>query len=128
MALFGKDIESNICTLITFADGAEPPLLDSLKESPLPYNKIFNFNNSAMFTKNVDLVNNTLSSMFWEMGCRSLGLFFKHIKGLKAISLSQTKNVLEERERLKFVMSNIQPRVMMGLSKLSVLRQEVDIF
>lgn len=77
MALFGKDIESNICTLITFADGAEPPLLDSLKESPLPYNKIFNFNNSAMFTKNVDLVNNTLSSMFWEMGCRSLGLFFK---------------------------------------------------
>ena len=29
MSLFGKDIEENICTLITFTDGAEPPVLAS---------------------------------------------------------------------------------------------------
>lgn len=37
MALFGKDIKSNICTLVTFADGAEPPVLASLTEAKLPF-------------------------------------------------------------------------------------------
>lgn len=41
MSLFGKDNESNICTLITFADGAEPPVLASLKESNLPFESFF---------------------------------------------------------------------------------------
>lgn len=41
MSLFGKDIESNICTLITFADGAEPPVLASLKEANLPFGSNF---------------------------------------------------------------------------------------
>lgn len=128
MALFGKDIESNICTLITFADGAKPPVLASLKESKLPYKKTFNFNNSALFAKNVELVNNTLPPMFWEMGCKSLERFFKHIKDMKATSLSLTKTVLEEREQLKCIISNIQPQITMGLSKLSELRQKVEIF
>lgn len=128
MALFGKDIESNICTLITFADGAEPPVLASLKESELPHEKTFNFNNSALFAENVELANNTLPPMFWEMGCKSLERFFKHIKDMKATSLSQTKSVLEEREQLKCIISNIQPQITMGLSKLSELRQKVEIF
>lgn len=128
MSLFGKDIESNICTLITFADGAEPPVLASLKESKLPHETTFTFNNSALFAENEGLANNTLSPMFWEMGCRSLQRFFKYIKDLKAASLSQTKDVLEEREQLKCVISNIQPQITMGLSKLSELRQKVEIF
>lgn len=128
MALFGKDIESNICTLITFADGAEPPVLASLKESKLPHNTTFTFNNSALFAENEGLAHNTLSPMFWEMGCRSLERFFEHIKELKATSLSQTKDVLEEREQLKFVISNIRPQITAGLSKLSELQQKLDIF
>lgn len=37
MSLFGKDIESNLCTMITFADGGSPTVLDSLKEFKLPF-------------------------------------------------------------------------------------------
>lgn len=37
MSLFGKDIESNICTLITFTDCPEPPVLLCLKEASLPF-------------------------------------------------------------------------------------------
>lgn len=55
MSLFGKDIESNICTLITFADGAEPPVLASLKEANLPFGSTFQFNNSALFAENKHL-------------------------------------------------------------------------
>lgn len=128
LALFGKDIESNMCTLITFADGAEPPVLASLRELKLPHETTLTFNNSALFAVNNDLANNTLSPMFWEMGCRSFERFFKHIKDLKATSLSQTKDVLEEREQLSFVISNIRPQITAGLSKLSELQQKLDIF
>lgn len=128
MSLFGKDIESNICTLITFADGAKPPVLASLKESKLPFGKSFQFNNSALFSENKTLANTTLSPMFWEMGCCSFESFFAKLNDFQTRSLCQTKNVLEEREQLKTVISNIRPQVTAGLSKLSELREQVDIF
>lgn len=128
MALFGKDIESNICTLITFADGAEPPVLALLKESKLPHETTFTFNNSALFAENKDLANDTLFPMFWEIGCRSFERFFKYVTDLKTASLCQTKVVLEEREQLKCVISNIRPHITAGLTKLSELQQRLDIF
>lgn len=128
MSLFGKDIESNICTLITFADGAKPPVLASLNESKLPFGLTFNFNNSALFAENKGLAHNTLSPTFWEMGCSSFERFFRQIQKLETRSLCQTKNVLDEREQLKTVISNIQPQVSAGLSKLSELQQQLDIF
>lgn len=126
MSLFGKDIESNICTLITFADGAEPPVLASLKKYELPFGLTFNFNNSALFADNKDLTHNSLSAMFWKIGFSSFENFFRHIKQLEKRSLSQTKNVLEEREQLKILISNIRPNITAGLSKLSELQQQLD--
>lgn len=128
MSLFGKDIESNICTLITFADGAKPPVLSSLKESQLPFGLTFNFNNSALFAENKDLVHTTLSPMFWQMGCKSFEKLFAHISKLQTRSLRQTKNVLDEREQLKTVLSCIRPQVTAGLSVLSELQQQLNIF
>lgn len=128
LSLFGKDIESNVCTLITFADGAKPPVLASLNESKLPFGLTFDFNNSALFAKNKDFIHNTLSPMFWEMGCSSFERFFRHIIQLETRSVFQTKNVLEEREKLKIKISNIRPQISAGLSKLSELQQQLDIF
>lgn len=128
MSLFGKDIESNICTLITFADGAKPPVLASLKESKLPFGLTFNFNNSALFANNKDLTHNTLSAIFWKMDCSSFDSFFRHINQLKSKSLSQTNYVLEERQQLKILISNIQPKITVGLSKLSELQLHLDTF
>lgn len=128
MSLFGKDIQSNICTMITFADGADPPVLASLEESKLPFGSTFIFNNSALFVENKDLKKNMLAPMFWEMGCKSFQVFFKHIQNLDTRSLCQTKIVLEEREQLKTVISNILPQVTAGLSKLAELKQQLEIF
>lgn len=128
MSLFGKDIKSNICTMITFADGADPPVLASLKESKLPFGSIFHFNNSALFAENTDVNKNSLAPKFWEMGCESFQLFFEHIQNLVTQSLYLTKAVLEEREQLKTVISNILPQVTVGLSKLSELTQQLETF
>lgn len=128
MSLFGKDIESNICTLITFADCGKPLVIASLKESNLPFGLTFNFNNSALFPKNKGLTHSTLSQTFWEIGCSSFDRFFRQIQQLETRSLCQTKNVLDEREQLKTVISNIRPQISAGLSKLSELQQQLDIF
>lgn len=128
MSLFGKDIESNICTLITFADGAEPPVLASLKEANLPFGSTFQFNNSALFAENKHLTTTSLSPMFWEMGCNSFQNFFDQLSNFETKSLSQTKDVLKEREQLKTVIASILPQVKAGLSKLGELRDQLEIF
>nr|XP_022290966.1 uncharacterized protein LOC111102491 isoform X2 [Crassostrea virginica] len=128
MSLFGKDIEKNICTLITFADGAQPPVLASLKESGLPFGHTFSFNNSALFAENGDNVHNVLSPMFWEMGCNSFKRFFTYIFDLETKSLCQTKDVLEEREKLKTIISRIRPQVTAALSKVTELSELLNFY
>ena len=126
MSLFGKDIASNTCTLITFANGGDPPVLASLKESELPFGKNFHFNNSALFAENNGT--NPLSPMFWEMGSKSFLMFFEHISNLETKSLCQTKNVLDEREQLKTIILGIRPKVTAGLSKLAELEEQLKTF
>lgn len=127
MALFGKDIEANICTLITFADGATPAVLASLKESKLPFGETFTFNNSALFAENENSLNNSLSPMFWKMGHDSFERFFKYICKLETKSLLLTKNVLDERNQLKTIISMILPQVKIGLSKIAKLKKEQEM-
>lgn len=128
MSLFGKDIESNICILITFADGANPPILASLSEANLPSVSYFQFNNSALFAENKNLATTSMSPMFWEMGCKSFQKFFDQLKYFPTKSLTQTKNVLKEREQLKTVVACIPPLVKAWLSKLSELRNDLEVF
>lgn len=128
MDLFGKDIESNICTLVTFADGAEPQVLDSLKEAKLPFGSTFQFNNSALFAVNKNLTSTSLSPIFWEIGCNSFQKFLDIIFSFETRSLVQTNDVLEEREQLKQVIVSIFPQVKIGLLKLSGLRDQLEVF
>lgn len=126
MSLFGKDIEKNICSLITFADGISPPVVAALTESKLPFGEFFTFNNSGLFAKNDS--SNPLAPMFWDMGLKSFQNFFKHLDTVETQSLSLTKNVLDERKRLEVTVFNLQKQVDAGLNKVSELKQEIKIF
>lgn len=128
MSLFGKDIESNICTLITFADGTPPPVTAALKEENLPSELYFPFNNSALFAEQPTSASSSLSPMFWEMGCTSFERFFDKLENLTTKSLYQTQEVLNEREQLKTIIASILPEVKAGLSMVSDLRKELEIF
>ncbi|XP_078322456.1 uncharacterized protein LOC111105028 isoform X2 [Crassostrea virginica] len=127
MSLFGKDIKPNICTLITFADCAKPPVLDSLEELKLPFSQYFTFNNSALYAENNVEASQTLSQIFWEIGCKSFKQFFQCVETLITKSLCQTKDVLDEQEKLKTIISNFRPQVSAGMSKLAELKKKLDI-
>ncbi|KAK3096473.1 hypothetical protein FSP39_000543 [Pinctada imbricata] len=126
-ALFGKDIIKNICTLITFADGKQPPVLAALNESKLPYGHWFPFNNSALQADNEGEGMSDLSPIFWEMGCKSFGKFFEQLNKFETKSLQMTKDVLQERHNLQSIIQNLKPQVDAGLSKLHEIRTELKI-
>lgn len=86
MVLLGKDIELNICILIIFVDGVEFFVFVLLKELKFLLKMIFIFNNFVLFVVNINLVDNILFKMFWEMGCRSFERFFEYVKDLKVVS------------------------------------------
>lgn len=127
LSIFGKDIESNICTLITFSDDAEPPVIASLKEARFPFGLTFKFNNSALFAENPQLGSTSLSRMFWDMGCKSFRSFFDEIHHFETRSIVQTKDVLQKREQLKKIIAGILPQVKAGLTKLSELQTELNL-
>lgn len=127
MALFGKDVEENICSLITFADGVDPPVLSALQASDLPFGKHFTFNNSGLFAKNVDLDSSVLSAMFWDMCLKGFSNFFKHLDKMETKSLQLTKSVLDERKKLEVTVQNLQPQVDAGLAKLNMVNEEIRI-
>ncbi|XP_062578218.1 uncharacterized protein LOC134240122 [Saccostrea cucullata] len=124
MALFGKDMENNFCSFITFADEQSPPVLACLKSANLPARIWFKFNNSGLFASNKDNV----AKPSWDMGWKSFENFFKGLHQFQAKSLTLTKEVLEEREKLQTILSNIQPQVSAGLTKLNELRDQISTF
>lgn len=131
LSLFGKDIQDNICTLITFADGQKPPVLaglEALDFKSLPYKKYFTFNNSALFVDNNSDDPGALAPTFWEMGMKSCEAFFDHLVTLKTKSLQLTSEVLGQRERLENTVQHLYQEIDTGLSKIGVLEQEIDIF
>lgn len=127
MSLFGKDIEKNICSLVTFADGIDPPVLSALKASGLPFGKSFTFNNSGLFARNLGMSTHSLSPMFWDMGLKSFRAFFDYLEQMETRSLQLTKHVLDERFCLEATVRNLQPKLDAGLSKVNGMKQEIVI-
>ncbi|KAH3777051.1 hypothetical protein DPMN_178488 [Dreissena polymorpha] len=125
MSLFGKDMEHNICSLITFADGLDPPVKNAMDMSKLPFGEWFTFNNSALFAKNTTLDSSSMSQIFWEMGLQSFRNFFQHLGKLPPTSLKLTSEVLKERHELEAIVRNLSPLLDAGLVQINTLNAQI---
>ena len=125
LSLFGKDIGENIYLLLTFADGKVPQVLNGINEAHMPYQEFFKFNNSVIFDDNK--TEDEFATMFWKMGMKSFEKFFDHFSKIVSKSLTQTKSVLEERDRIETQVEGLQREVKHGLNKLEKLRKEVEV-
>ncbi|XP_064176196.1 uncharacterized protein LOC135246849 isoform X1 [Anguilla rostrata] len=107
LSLFGKNMEKNILTLITFSDWMPPS--DALKaviESgvPFPKDKIdepvhFLFNNYSL-----NDYQNKYEKTFkqhWDNGTQSMREFFQTLDQMESRSLRMTEEVLSERKKLE---------------------------
>ena len=51
VSIFGKDMKQNTILLVNFCDAQIPPVLNALEAVGIPRMLMFQFNNSALFTK-----------------------------------------------------------------------------
>ena len=126
LSIFGRDVSRNIFTMITFADSQTPRVLDVIKEFEIPSQneKIFKFNNSALFASNVAQEGISYDKKFWEMNTSSLDKFFLEFSKSECISLHLTKKVLKEREQLYVSLESLKDQIKLGLDKMEEMRQE----
>ncbi|XP_063049364.1 uncharacterized protein LOC134443531 [Engraulis encrasicolus] len=130
LSVFGKDISNNIITLVTFADGKSPPVLEAITEAKIPCAAQadgtpvhFKFNNSVLFADNTGCSGGEdFDYMFWKMGKASMNKFFTHLGMMETQSLTLTKQVLQERKQLEATVQGVQPLIRKGLSTMEQIR------
>ena len=128
LALFGKDIGENIFLLLTFADGKEPQVLNGIKQSGMPYQDYYKFNNSVLFEeKPAEVKSDGFDVMFWKMGMKSFQDFTNVFSRIMPKSLVLTQDVLRERESIEAQVMGLQIEVQLGLNKLEQLKEEIEV-
>ena len=129
LSIFGKDVAKNIFTLVTFADGHKPAVIDVIKEANVPSQKYYQFNNSAVFADNTDenSMGGIFDAMFWKMAFSSFKNLFLELEKSHGVSLQLTQEVLKEREQLKILIEGLNLQITMGLGKIEEMRQEENI-
>lgn len=132
LSIFGNDVAENIRVLVTFADGQIPPVLEAIKKAEVPCPKDddgqpahFKFNNSALFAENQTSVVG-FDEMFWNMGKASMRSFFNALGKTEPRSLTLTKEVLQERQRLEKSVEDLQRKVKEGIAKMDEIQQTED--
>lgn len=129
LALFGKDMKNNICSLITFCDGQKPQVLSAIKAldgTPLPFDTYFEFNNSALFSSNAADEQN--QKFYWNIGMKSCERFFNHIKQLEPVNLDLTCKLLSIRFNHDNLVNLIQTEVNKYEMSVCVLEEQMELF
>ena len=127
LSVFGNDVANNLFIMVTFADGQAPPIMAAITEAKIECKKHYKFNNSALFAsnkENTDDDEEDFDRMFWKMGFISFKKFFDEFTKAQEVSLTLTKEVLEERQQLEITVQGLQQQISAGVAKLEELRQE----
>ena len=119
--VFGRDVESNMFLMITFADGQDPPVLDAVKEADIPYERFFKFNNYALFEKPAT---EGFPQLYWNFCMESFKTFFSVLESIKPVNVQLTKEALIERLHLEQLVEGLQCNINSGLDKISALQME----
>ena len=124
LSIFGKDVAKNIFIMVTFADGQKPPVMSAIEAAKIPFSGFFKFNNSALFAETSDEDDDNFDEMFWKMGVNSFKKFFTAFQNAESVSLTMTKDVLDQRDRLQTIIIGLQQQMQACLAEMEVLRQE----
>ena len=126
--LFGEDVKENFIAMLTFCDGGFPQVVASLEDpncvfsTVIPHIKkpwFYKFNNSAIFSSNRE---DEFTKMFFKLGMKSFEEFTQKLIKLPRKSLTQSKQVLEERNRLEKCVEILTIKLRAGLDKVEYIK------
>ena len=130
--LFGNDVKENFVAMLTFCDGKEPQIVTALKEKDSIFDKIiphikgnwyYKFNNSAIYS---DDINDEFTQMFWKLGMKSFKGFIEQLYKIPRKSLTQSKEVLKERQSLENSIKVLSQNLQNGLIIMESIRQTLE--
>ena len=137
--MFASDIKDNVFVLSTFADTEVAPL-KSVIEQHLGFEcrKFFPFNNSAFFddiglqnhsdsvaSENSDFASEDFyNKTFWNLGNDNFEKFMHTLDITPAVSLTLTKEVLDERERIEVKVAALHLKIKEALATFDQLKTE----
>ena len=126
--LFGADVKENFIAMLTFCDGGNPQVIASLEDPDCVFSTIipsikkpwyYKFNNSAIFASNRE---DEFTKMFFKLGMKSFEDFTQKLIRLKRISLTQSKQVLAERNKLEKCVEILTVKLRKGLDKVEYIK------
>jgi GTP-binding protein EngB required for normal cell division len=111
--IFGKDVKNNIFAMITFCDNHKPLAIAAIQEAQIPCSMFLKFNNSSLYAPTVDDSGNEdyFSKHYWTMGEKSFSDFFSKLASKQSVSISLTKKVLANREKLETTLEKLQKQI-----------------
>lgn len=136
MQVFGNDIKENISFLITFSDCQTPPVLSAIKEAKITHqlndcNQPLHhqFNNSGFLAANQsgDEDNDEMNKKFWDIGMTNFNSFFTTLSFFYTKSLSLSKQVLYERQRLHATVQGLTSILQHQIVKIEELKKTKQI-
>ena len=124
MSMFGKDMSKNIFMLLTFAESQKHSLQDVFNKTGVPSDKIFIFNNEALYAENTEDADDMFNTVFWKMSFRSFKSLFQQFENSESVSLQLTKEVWKERDQLQILIEQLHTVIATRRSKTDQLRQK----
>ena len=131
--LFGDDVKENFIAMLTFCDGGNSLVINTLKNKESIYSKIiphvknpwyYKFNNSAFFSLKRK---EKFTEMFWDLGKESFINFISRLKELPKKSLSQSIEVGKERQKLEGLIIMLQQKLKLFLNNVEQCKLEYKI-
>jgi hypothetical protein len=115
LSIFGKDIKENIRLLVTFADNADPPVVEACRAGNFPvtsasagiiYSK---FNSSVLYASTEQQEEDLcFDELFWDMGQENFSKFFSMLEGMNGRNLESTREVIQRRTLLEESLKDIE--------------------
>nr|CAH0098406.1 unnamed protein product [Daphnia galeata] len=123
LSIFGKDVMPNMRLLVTFADNADPPVVEACLAAQFPvtsasagitYSK---FNSSVLYASNEKHGEDDFcfDELFWDMGQENFDKFFTMLESMNGRNLKSTREVIQRRHLLEQSLKDIEQELEISL-------------
>jgi hypothetical protein len=134
LSIFGKEVKPSMRLLVTFADNADPPVVEAClaaqfavtsASAGITYSK---FNSSVLYASNKKRSEDDFcfDELFWDMGQENFDKFFSMLEGMKGQNLKSTRKVIQRRQQLEQPLKDIESKLEASHSTIEKIRQKIS--
>ena len=125
-SLFGKDLKGNLILLGTHGTAKPTKALNTLKKHNIEIRKPYHFENAEVLSTKYNEDSKGGSNQLWLNTMKMFNDLAADLQNMPKKSVSQTQDVLDERERIKLHVANLRMRIQCGITILEQFQKEHD--